>query len=532
MKIIIAGSGPAGVFAATGALGPEVEILMIDPGLELPDGPKARVAELAALPPERWCEPDLAFIKGAMHTTPSGIAEKTLYGSDFASRSLPCFPTRFENAHVYISYARGGLSNIWGRGVEPIPRADRAAWPFIDDLEQSYREVLEALPFVAADDNLAEVLPLYTTRFRTPPLSSQFETLHRRLRKHERPLNAQGIHFGQSRFLIEFAQDDAHTCRFCNLCMYGCAYGAMYSTHQTLAALEQSPNFEYRGGLALESFVDEGQRVTLQVIDVASGERSELVADKLVIAAGAVNTTRIAMLALGATEASLKTSDMIQIPLLALRGRREILDERTYSLAQLTLAIRDPAVARQAIIVHLFGFNPIFLDAVRSLLPRWAYRLLEIPIHGLLARVFIASSLVGSQQSARLALKLRDDTLEIRGHAHPDAKRVARRLAWKLAKSALRTGLLPLPFLTSRKPPGGSVHCGASLPVGGPGPLSTRADGALSNCPNVYIADSSALPDVPAGSFTLTLMANAHRVGRGLRRTARGPGASLPTAHP
>jgi hypothetical protein len=513
----VAGSGPAGVFSALGALGEGTEVLMIDPGLEIPAELAARAAALARVQASSWRAGDVDFIKGRMRTTPSGISEKTLYGSDFASRPLRFFPTELENCHAYASHAKGGLSNVWGRGVEPLYAGEHAGWSFVEDLRESYRAVLEQLPLAAARDNLDEVLPLYTRESQPAPLSPQFSRIHRNLVRHTEGLNTRGIHFGQSRFLIRFASDDDRYCRLCNMCMFGCPYGAMYSTPDTLTGLEELENFEYRGGIALDSFVDTGDGVRLRVIEIGTGERGELVADRLILAAGAVNTTRIVMKSCGVPEASMKTSDMFQIPMLGLRGSGNLPDDATYSLAQLTLAIRDPAIARQSIIVHLFGYNAIFLDAVRALLPAWLYRLSKAVLPRLLARVFIGSSLVHSSQSGHLVLRLDGDTLRITGYGHPEARRIARRLYWKLLRNSLRTGLVPLPFF-ARKPPGGSAHCGASLPIDGRSNPSTQRDGSLASRRNVYVADASSLPDIPAGSYTLTIMANAHRIGREVRR--------------
>jgi len=521
LEVVIAGSGPAGVFAALGALEGDVEIRMIDPGLELPPEAAARAAEIARRPPGDWSDDDRAFVKGGIQATASGIAEKTLYGSDFSSRALGAFPRTHEDSHLYVSYARGGLSNVWGRGVEPVCAGEHEDWPFFDDLKDSYRAVLEALPFVAAEDDLANAFPLYTDRYHEAPLSSQFARIHGALLGNVESLHAQGIHFGRSRFLIEFAGDEERRCRLCNFCMYGCPYGAMYTTADTLETLERSGRFRYQGGTALESFSDDGDGVTLRLIDVASGERSEIRADRLVLAAGAANTTRIAMSSLGADRASMKTSEMFLMPILALRGDRALLDEATYSLAQLTLVVRDPRVSARSLVVHLFGYNPVFRDALESVLPGWLHRLLRPLIEAFLARVLIGSTLVHSDESSHLELTLDRDILHVRGQRHPATRRIIRRLGWTLLRNAWRTGLLPLPFATRRMQPGGSVHYGASLPIGGDAQLSTRSDGSLRSCPNVRIADGASLPDIPAGSFTLTLMANAHRIGRGLGRRAR-----------
>ena len=69
--------------------------------------------------------------------------------------------------------------------------------------------------------------------------------------------------------------------------------------------------------------------------------------------------------------------------------------------------------------------------------------------------------------------------------------------------------------------------------MGGPGAASTSADGELTARDGLYVADGAALPNLPAKHPTLTIMANADRIGRAVAeavlsgRTVRS--AEVPT---
>jgi choline dehydrogenase-like flavoprotein len=58
-----------------------------------------------------------------------------------------------------------------------------------------------------------------------------------------------------------------------------------------------------------------------------------------------------------------------------------------------------------------------------------------------------------------------------------------------------------------------SYHVGSSFPHGGPRTM-TRTDrtGRLAAWDNIHLVDASVFPVVPATTFTLTIMANAHRI--------------------
>ena len=62
---------------------------------------------------------------------------------------------------------------------------------------------------------------------------------------------------------------------------------------------------------------------------------------------------------------------------------------------------------------------------------------------------------------------------------------------------------------------GKSYHFGGSFPhsdLPADGPLTTDRWGRLGQWSRVHLVDASVFPTVPATTFTLTIMANAHRI--------------------
>ena len=95
----------------------------------------------------------------------------------------------------------------------------------------------------------------------------------------------------------------------------------------------------------------------------------------------------------------------------------------------------------------------------------------------------------------------------------PFAIRSVRR---KLFKLCHLTRLVPIPFFNGRRLPGSSMHFGGSFPMVKDEMVdqsNTNSFGELCQLKNVHLVDGSVLPDIPAGSFTLTIMANAYRIG-------------------
>ena len=68
--------------------------------------------------------------------------------------------------------------------------------------------------------------------------------------------------------------------------------------------------------------------------------------------------------------------------------------------------------------------------------------------------------------------------------------------------------------------------------MGGPGAASTSADGELTACDGLYVADGAALPNLPAKHPTLTIMANADRIGRAIAEAVQAGRSARPAELP
>ena len=101
----------------------------------------ARLASLRTVPHQQWTKASLAFLRDGVTVTAGGIPMKRAYGSDFPFREPAPLPIVHHRAEGQPSYARGGLSNVWGASVLPFRRQDMEGWPIaIEDLEPHYRE--------------------------------------------------------------------------------------------------------------------------------------------------------------------------------------------------------------------------------------------------------------------------------------------------------------------------------------------------------------------------------------------------------
>ena len=90
-----------------------------------------------------------------------------------------------------------------------------------------------------------------------------------------------------------------------------------------------------------------------------------------------------------------------------------------------------------------------------------------------------------------------------------------RRCVRYLRKHRRLLGFSPIPFAAKKSLVGQSNHLLSSMPMSTT-PLNDETDqwGRPLGFHHVYFVDGAVLPAIPAGPVTLTIMANAHRIGR------------------
>jgi choline dehydrogenase-like flavoprotein len=122
---------------------------------------------------------------------------------------------------------------------------------------------------------------------------------------------------------------------------------------------------------------------------------------------------------------------------------------------------------------------------------------------------------------SRNRIRLEDDAshaISIVGEQTPHMRSTLQRAARRLSAHLRRRGAYRLPGSLTLSEPGSDAHYAGTLPMGETGPFGCSADGQLNACRNLHIVDGACLPVLPAEHCTLTVMANADRIGRLLAR--------------
>jgi choline dehydrogenase-like flavoprotein len=493
----VIGSGLAGVACAKALLARGRDVTMLDPGVTLEPEREASRMALATRPHGKW--PHAERVR-RMPAVSGGVPEfKLVHGSDYPYRYFAGAPSiRIDAAGVTPSHALGGLSNVWGGAMLPYRGSDLAAWPVADtSMSHAYQAVLGYVPLAGRDDALAADWPLYARPAADMPLSRQAARLLGRLEGQRIP----GVAVGRARLAVR-----ASNCVACGECLNGCPYDLIYSARQELPAL-LAAGMHYQPGTSIHA-VEESATDARLVARTSAGMQT-IHAERVYLAAGVYGSTGVLMRSLGIRQAEILDSQYFLLPLLTATRTPHPENEELHTLAQLFMEIEDKRVAPHNVHLQIYGYSTALDTAMASRLG---------PLRGLrrllLERMLVVQGYLHSDYSGKLTAQMTENGLVVTPAPHPETRKVLRRVVKRLAGLAGKLKAVPVPPLLQQTPPGRGFHSGGSFPMSeSPGRGETDSLGRPPGWRRIHVVDSSVFPNIPAATISLTVMANAWRIG-------------------
>jgi choline dehydrogenase-like flavoprotein len=238
------------------------------------------------------------------------------------------------------------------------------------------------------------------------------------------------------------------------------------------------------------------------------------------LAAGAIGTTRIVANSLDwfGKPISMIESQQFVLPMLSLRPTRDPRSAPMFTLNQfnMTVALDDRALDVSQL--HFYTYDPSFIRALPAVL--------RLPGTGrllgqVLRRLSVAIGYLPSWHSPRLTVTATEGPADglpemtiSRGEARLWRDRMLRAVLARVGRSGPFLDLYPV--IPALRFAGGakSYHVGGSFPHGEhPSDLaSSDRLGRVGPWRRIHLVDAAVFPTIPATTFTLTIMANAHRI--------------------
>jgi ferredoxin len=533
MDVLIIGAGPAAAGAAI-ALSQEhdVRVRVLDVGGRLEEKNDAARLRMSISDPSRWESTDLDIIsKTAVASKQQGLPEKRVFGSDFPFRNFGQLDglesDQSLNGHV-VSGAYGGFSNTWGAQTMMYSAATFDDWPFSRrDLEGDYRAILGAIPYSAEVDDLAEYFPVWGQADDLPPLSERSQRVLKAYEKNRVEVRRRGVIVGKARLALR-----GRSCVSCGLCMTGCPYSLVYSASHTFDDLVRDGRVEYLSGYLALNLSEEEGRPSVSVRSLQTGRRETLTADKIFVACGALGTTRLVAQSLGdwSRRIHMKESSQFMVPFASLHGSRNLTQDGSFTLNQFNMVLPFDEVGRDLVQIHGYPYNDAMDDALPGPLKLQALRGVRTV---LLKRLTVGLGYLPSWWSPGfdVAVTRQASEGELAGmNLMPSTskdvptKSMLRAVVKRLVKSAPYLGLIPVVPQIALSAPTKSYHFGGSYPHSSAPHEGLESDvlGRVAPWKSIHLVDASVFPTVAATTFTLSIMANAHRIARSVVEDSRG----------
>jgi choline dehydrogenase-like flavoprotein len=522
MEIVIVGSGPS---AAAAALAlervREATITVLDLGTQLESGRQAARTAMANTSPDRWSPEDLKLVSAPPKARSVGqLPTKQIYGSNFVfenSGQLDGIDADGEANPLVVSGAYGGFSNTWGAQLMPYSTGTFRTWPISRvNMEPHYREILRQIPYSGESDDLEETFPLMGTPDHLPKVTHRTSSALQRYERRRIAVRRHGVTVGHARLALT-----GSACRLVGLCMTGCPYQLIYSASQTFDQLRAKERVDYRSGMRVDRIEEDAAgRVSVHTTEVSTGRRQAFGADRVLVGAGAIGTTRVVAGSLGLTDRSIMLAESVQFmtPFLSLRPVPELTQDGEFTLNQFNLFITFDSDGKEAALVHCYPYNDIMLAALPGLLTSGP--LSAVTRNGL-RRLTVGLGYLPSWASPPVELRIgrgRADSslpsIQVTSGENEATKPMLNRVIRQLRRCGRALDLHPIPGQTKLSGPAKSYHYGGSFPMQAKpfGEFSSDLLGRVGPWRNVHLIDASVFPTVAATTFTLTIMANAHRI--------------------
>jgi len=530
-KVVIVGSGASGVNAAVPLVKAGHKVILLDFGNQdlayeplIPSLPFSELRRSDEQQHRYFLGENFQGIPFAPVQNGAQLTPPRLYIVADAAKLMPVDSESFTATE---SLALGGLASGWGAGVFPFGDEELENLPITrTDLEPHYDAVAERIGVAGDRDDLLPFFGECSVMMPPAEIDTNAEIVLSHYLRRRRKFNAHGFYMGRTRLALcttPHRGRGAHP--YHDMDFWSDTHQSVYRPRSTLDELRQFSNFSYNSRRLVLFFKESGENeVQIVARHHDSGAIETFNAHALVLAAGTLSTARIVLRSFSRYG--------VQIPLvcnphayalvinLGMLGRKP--RDRRHSLAQLTAIYCPSGPRRVSVQAQFFSYRSLLAFRLLKELPlayREGLRILRLlmPVLGVLVIQHEDRPTTRKYCTLRRGAGDEPDRMDIHYELSNEEKRACRTREKQLLYFFRQVGCWPIKLI--RPGHGASIHYAGTFRMsGGGGELTCDAEGRLAGTHNVFLADGSVFPSLPAKGLTFTMMAHADRVGTRLAR--------------
>jgi hypothetical protein len=502
MKVAVIGSGLSSLGAVLALVDLGIKPVIFDAGSLDDTAIPEKFNHLRNITPDKWSLEDKKNLSETLNAKISKIPSKFSFGDSGVYGNLSDI-YRGEKIPPY-SHFFGGFSHVWGGSALITPKEELLAWPITyEELLKYFEKAIKALPYAASSSDLDEHFgkPLQDNSLNLSIKDSAI------LNKLKSKLDGQA-HVGQSRLLVY--TNGENKCMYCGFCMTGCVYSSIFKSSFMIKNLIEAGKVEYKSSYILNQVTEDNGKIKLMFRRKTGENFSSEEFEKVYLATGAVETTRIVL-------NSIKSIETVE-----LHGRG------SYVTPLINLSKWPGEWPR---VNTLPGIFVEFLEKKRM---TWTH----IQISNQNELVYKALGFFKDTKFVKIKKLMinRVSTLMINSSQEYGVTYRFKRLSNKpnqfevifsgkgsrinflintlkyILKISLAIKAVPIVFFTKINK--NTYHIGGSFPMVNEINKENQADnlGRLAQFTNIHIVDSSIFPSIPSTTIGLLLVANAWRI--------------------
>ena len=523
---IIIGSGPTGIIAAEEMLNLGREVAILDFGNIIEeDNQKIKTDFLKDNDKSKF----LKSIQENKKVTKKYKNEnlKFPYGSDYVFRENNFEKFKSEkNIDFLYSNAKGGLSNIWGTMYSPFYPKDIDSWDIsYEDFYKYGKEIENSIPLLSAKDNLDNFFPINFGKNHNYPLSPNAKDFFEKLEREKKEKNNNGIFFGRAKMAIGNKYSFENTeCKSCGLCHQGCPYDCMFSSIQLLDKIQSNKNLKYIKNIFVDKINKTEGLIEIHALDKSTNQKKIFYSKNIFICCGPISTATLMLRSnmVKGNKIVLKESQRFFIPIFKKSNRDKSIDQNKNTLSEIFLEISNNSLCEKSIHLQYYTFLNEMLKPFSKLFGKFNYILPKL-FPFIFGRLNLIIGYLHSDYSNKIIIqkKIDQDIFEIKELYNDKNNELIKKII-NFIKINLKKHFFIFDFLLNKNLTGASYHYGGSFPMSAKEKdNNTSLIGELYNYKNIFILDSSILPNVPASPTTVNVCINSKRIIKEINKLGR-----------